>query len=594
MKKTILIIVSALLLSNLIFAQSNLSFRNQATGNALEDDLDLIYDPINLSFVKGYRLYTNLSNLNTNETLFNNSSNNDFLLGFSAKNPFVDSLWTSFLVTVDNSKQSQYLQIDSDLDGSYDLFGNGFLSDIYVGYIDNNNDDIYDYKRESNQSKDNILKNRNYSIILNNSMKLQNITLGMLLEVSKNERTSNATDFSIGSGLFLGANYNDPSYSISSTLYDLPGGELIEKWDESGDFDMKYANKLKRVLFSGMKVLPNNYEVRADMEISYRSSQDEKTSYFYGSHASFDNLNSEYVNSNTQTESVESFYESKGSRYAIGGKLRKILVESSERKYQGYWEVGAQINAGKENYLRNYSRLNTTRDYYFDGANVLATDSDDKLTYNYGYNTDGDETFLGYKINGKINMPFGERVFFGLGAFYNYSSMKRKSDYELSSVSINDYKEIDDVTTNDYIQNESRSNSSELNYEIQSNLINVPVGIEYKFDKNLKWSLRIGAIYNHYSQTLKNATQVKSSDPSIIEKEYGNGSIDIDISNNEYNSTSQKREDSFNTTFYTYGLGYNPTENLQIDLISFFGTNNNSVFDADFFRSLRISAVIKF
>ena len=56
------------------------SFRNIALGTIIDDDLDLVKDPIELKFVEGSRLYTNLSNLvNSHEEILANNSFNTCL-----------------------------------------------------------------------------------------------------------------------------------------------------------------------------------------------------------------------------------------------------------------------------------------------------------------------------------------------------------------------------------------------------------------------------------------------------------------------------------------------------------------------------------
>ena len=102
MKKIILL--TSLILFGLLFAETA-SFRNLATGTAIDDDLDLIYDPINLNFVSGSRLYTNLSNIiNSGERILDNNSLDQYLIGFSVQNPFVENLKHSILIEFANSK----------------------------------------------------------------------------------------------------------------------------------------------------------------------------------------------------------------------------------------------------------------------------------------------------------------------------------------------------------------------------------------------------------------------------------------------------------------------------------------------------------
>ena len=53
--------------SSLIHSQNLISYRGLALGNIISDDLDLVYDPIELQFIEGVRVYTNLSNATSGE-----------------------------------------------------------------------------------------------------------------------------------------------------------------------------------------------------------------------------------------------------------------------------------------------------------------------------------------------------------------------------------------------------------------------------------------------------------------------------------------------------------------------------------------------
>jgi hypothetical protein len=69
---------------------------------------------------------------------------------------------------------------------------------------------------------------------------------------------------------------------------------------------------------------------------------------------------------------------------------------------------------------------------------------------------------------------------------------------------------------------------------------------------------------------------------------------DTSYIDNIYESISEHTRTTFSSTVFTYGLGYNPMENLQIDLLGFLGTSDNSFFDTSFYRNLRLSFTLKF
>ena len=72
-----------------VIHSQNWSHIGLALGSIIADDLDLIYDPIELQFVEGIRVYTNLSNATSGEEkLFGNFQMIDFSLVFQLKDLF--------------------------------------------------------------------------------------------------------------------------------------------------------------------------------------------------------------------------------------------------------------------------------------------------------------------------------------------------------------------------------------------------------------------------------------------------------------------------------------------------------------------------
>ena len=72
-----------------IYSQNMVSYRGLSLGNIIADDLDLIYDPIELQFVEGVRVYTNLSNATSGEEkLFVILQMINFFLVFQLKDLF--------------------------------------------------------------------------------------------------------------------------------------------------------------------------------------------------------------------------------------------------------------------------------------------------------------------------------------------------------------------------------------------------------------------------------------------------------------------------------------------------------------------------
>ena len=181
--------------------QSEFDFISRLTlGNVIADDLDLIYDPIDLQFVEGVRVYTNLSNATSGEEkLFGNISDDQFLFGISAEGPFLNFIHHSFLIKFQKSEIPNSISIDSDLDGYNDFYGTGSLTNEYNAFYDSNEDGIFDLRQIISQNKSDIIKNDDYSFILNNSFELLVFSMGIKLSIGDLENSGNTSSVPLGS-----------------------------------------------------------------------------------------------------------------------------------------------------------------------------------------------------------------------------------------------------------------------------------------------------------------------------------------------------------------------------------------------------------
>ena len=96
-----------------------------------------------------------------------------------------------------------------------------------------------------------------------------------------------------------------------------------------------------------------------------------------------------------------------------------------------------------------------------------------------------------------------------------------------------------------------------------------------------------------YSQTIKDRKEITDSEPYTWIKEYSDGVTETNVYNDFFESTDQTTKETTSSTFFTYGLGYNPLDNLQIDLLGFFNSNA-SILDTDFYKNLQLSFTLKF
>ena len=94
------------------------------------------------------------------------------------------------------------------------------------------------------------------------------------------------------------------------------------------------------------------------------------------------------------------------------------------------------------------------------------------------------------------------------------------------------------------------------------------------------------------SLEIKDTKEIKESDPFTWIKEYSDGTQEL-YKDDIYESTSEVSKTTISSTVFTYGFGFNPMNNLQIDLLGVFNSDT-SVLDTDFYKSLQISFTLKF
>ena len=579
MKKILIITVLTLLVFSMANAQLA-SFRNIALGKIVDDDLDLVNDPIELKFVEGNRLYTNLSNLvNSGEEILANNSNDSFLIGYSTKNPFIENLWNSVFIEFQKTKIPHSVWIDSDLDGNNDISGFGLLNAEFTGYYDITGDDIYDIIRQISQERSDYDEVNQVEFALNNTFDAGNFIIGAKFRYSSYSSDEDIT-----------YNMNYIYHDIVEDFDDYTENQL----DDSSDH---YLNSFFD--FQASILLPEfrGYEVRGDFKfMNHDYSSDEQINEFYREDY-FDQDIPILENFNISEEVYKNIIERPGNDFTLGTSIRKTVLKAAQRKNDGYWKIGGDITFGSYDYSVLSEMIQTDTEKYFDGLDTLFTDYLETDTDNSLMKDDGTQKRTQFSLNGKINYPFNEKVYFGLGFNYNYSILKRETDFEESFVNVYDYEILDeDSTAADYTITETYSITADRTYEQYTSSFYVPVGIEYKFTNNNKWDIRFGSVFRSTCSTINDAKEIKDVSPITTETSYGDGTIDVEIEDNTYDSTSMQRNSTNSSTNYYYGLGFRPTDNLQIDLLGFLGDpgDEEDLLDADFYKQLRLSFTLKF
>jgi len=595
MKQTILLATIFILgLSTVVNAQEPISFRSNALGGIVNDDLDLVYDPIELQFVDGIRLYTNLSNLTSNqERFFDNISDDEFLFGVSSQNPMLKFLWHSALVRFQNSETSNPVGIDTDLDGYTDIHGNGTLIDEYTAYMDSDYDGLFDLKHMFSQKKSNFTIDDSYSFILNNSFKLWILTMGVKLSMGNAAYTGNTASSSLGTGsnVLSGVGSDDPTFSRSVTthLFEYGYDDLI--FSEAGNFNSENNFSFTNLDVSAMMNILN-FEIRADVALYLNQTLSNDDDGYSGQYEYFEPEITDYDDDYSETDSYILNSDENGGGIVLGGSIRYTFDEQDERKNDGFWKVGVSADFGSYDHIGSTSSQFSSTQTYFDGLNTNDTDFGKTNSEHRSTTDNGTKKTSAFVIDGRLNIPLDENVHFGIGAILNNSTSRRNTDYTESLNSVLDF-DYTDTDYNDYLTTKTSQLSADRSFEIFRKIFACPAGLEYRTGKDNKLALRFGSIFTMTNQTINDAKQVTGSEPHITETEYGDGDVNIDFDDNIYESTSEHTRTTYSSTVFTYGLGYNPMENLQIDILGFFDYGD-SILDAGFYKDLRISLTMMF
>ena len=576
-----------------IHSQNMVSYRGLSLGNIIADDLDLIYDPIELQFVEGVRVYTNLSNATSGEEkLFGNISDDQFLFGISAEGPFLNFIHHSFLIKFQKSEIPNSISIDSDLDGYNDSYGTGSLSNEYNAFYDSNGDGIFDLRQINSQNKSDITKNDDYSFILNNSFELWFFSMGVKLSVGDFENSGNTSSVPLGSAnsVLLGANIGDPTFekSLSSFLFDI--GENNFVLTENGDFQTINKSNFSRVDVSGMFEI-GDFEIRGDASFSSDKNVSEINNMYSGQYEYFQNDSIDYEDFYSESDSYISVTEEGGSIIGYGGSLKYIFNYQDERKNDGFWKIGFSMGWGTfdydasvlSNYLNNESRYNVS---FYDENIEVETDNSTEIL------DKGTKSITSYALNSSLNIPINDDVHFGIGAIVSHNETSRITLYneEINNLLVNAFT---DTAMDNYTITENYSLVADRDHDVSETRYILPTGLEYRLGQQNQFSLRVGSIFQLSFLAIKDTKEINASEPFTRIKEYSDGTQELYMDDDIYESTSEESKTTISSTVFTYGFGFNPMNNLQIDLLGVFNSDA-SILDTDFYNSLKISFTLKF
>lgn len=578
-----------------------LSFRNQALGGTVNDHLDLVYDPIELSFVEGTHLFTNLSNVTSgNEQLFDGVSDNAYLLGVSSRNRFIPNLWSALLVSFRDSRENGPIVIDSDLDGFADIFEQGEYENLFNAFLDIDNNGLFDIEQRIRQQKSNFPRRNQAVLTLNNTILASGWTYGFRFRYGRYEDRGNqaAGVYGSGAGPLFGTTQNDPSFLLNYDVDEVGFNRALFEQDEQGDFDTANRRRFWDVSLSMMNYFQlgniEQLELRMDAGIrGERQTLDIDDSY-QGSYANYNANILAFQDSffEQQTDVTEQEDKASGFHLGLGGK--KVFQKAPERRHDGFWSVSVNYQRMELDYrMSNTGTVNRDRNL-FDGADTLLADVRSVTDSRLDIRDDGNGTAQSIALNGRINYRVGEQVVLGMAARYSYRWIDRTSEFTSSNMTDTRFEEIDNLLSNDYRLLLEESFAADRDFFLRRHQVILPVGLEYRFTESRKWALRIGAIFDYVRDRTSDRFQVTSLQPRVITRTFDDGRVDIEVVDDSFESRDSRLRSRQSSSVFTYGLGYQATEALQVDLLGFWGNSQDSdLLDTAFWRSLRLSVALR-
>jgi len=500
----------------------NNSFRNQSTSGLLEDDLDLMLgsygylDPARMSLIDGKRLYTNLSNIYTQEEeQFNPDDAGTYVIG-----------------------------------GNSDIFGYGKLGLLYSQNTNKNRDSSayeniymtetdpanpgYDFKSvEKYQYQNQSTQDEKY-YFLGWAKQVNDMKLGLAF---KREQYSYMYDY------FEAYDYNEQNMVTRQTTYN----EAYNDTTSNG-----YTESLNYLGGSVWKPLNDKADISLRLAVGFGGGKNiDEYDYKYDDGIPGGDSYNETEDHNYTTE-YSGFAFSGGGAY-----VRKWSDKVDTRLDLQYSHMSSKPKSGttwEENY--HDQNLSLTSDYYDEGYTGTLE----------GSAADND---IDFRMVTKARM---DKAVFALGFGLSTGNSDQTHTIDEANTSVYRYSDQNtDTLPTSYVQTSTWKEQWEYMYTTSYLSFSFPVCVE--FDLTKKIVFRLGArhqIYN-YDYT-DNQTLTGGSDKTTIVTRYGNGYTTTTYSPDpldEQTGYSHTYNYRGSYTDYTYGAGWKVTENLQLDFMGF-------------------------
>jgi len=571
MRKTLLLLIFVISIV-FCFAQEFNSFRYLSTSGALDGDVEYAFDPLDLNYLSGTRLYSGLSNFSGNDNIFMNSGDNYLLLGTSTDKTFLKKLKAALLFKYYDNEEPLTINCYPNPYDEYPTTDWGRVEYTWQNYSDTNGNELYDNYEYVHQKYENVDKNKgtDFSLVLSHPMGEKSVLGYKLCYLYSRESNTYAQDD------ILSLLSSAPTLEYTSTTYTLPEMDpTVEEETSSsnilGDFDTKDTNSTFRNQLGYLTKL-NAWEFSGTFTLDYlnncletEDSASEVT--IYNSDIS-DKANAYRKNTN----------EENGMFNQINGRIRYFLVSDDDPFHTGYISCG--LGFGLKNLNVKQKELyneNEEDPYYYSSKNFSAS---------------GDLTGINFSANTRLNYPLNNKTFIGTGLFYTLQNDDLKGDYTYQISKKASFFNYDGSWN--YTINQISKSAGKVEQEETVKIFRAPVGLEYWFTNNMKWAMRFGTIFTHTVEIFKESFAPNLIEPTLTECTYANGETASQLNDNTSLKESHSTKYSTSKTDFSYGICFKANDNLQIDLLTMFDNNDLELWNTNFLRNLKLSFTVIF
>lgn len=520
------------------------SFRYQSTANLFEDDYDLLFDPARIPLISGSGVYTNLSNLVSNqEEQFGNHSENFLLVGAST-----DLFKIYPGVVLDKYHNKMALPTGLFGRGSNEEWLDTLRGDaktVETDWEDQDNNGSYDHRvTEVNERKAwDESKDIDYYIGL--GFKTNDLRLGISFF---NTSTCNT--------------FTNPYYNW---IYDRRDSSLVSsaltyRVNDTFAGPDKYKTDAKRVALSGWYDMAKlSFGVMLGFTPISRDSEYIHTGTTYENRSPANPSILDYYKT-TMLDSFKKPYT--GAYIPIGLTLFAYPKENIEsRFYLNFFTNSEKLGDNAASYMHNT----------VDSTGLPGRALEDELSsHKYLGNLNGKgidfRTTQLFKVTERFDLGFGLE----LGTRDWYDSTVDKLSYSR----VYEFNNGDTIHGHeDYriITNSSQDWVTKISGKATT--FTLPVGFDFRLVPSL--SLRLGAIYSITCTDVTTTGLLGAFEPTFTRTEYGDSTFSETVEpTSEIQATSETISRSENDTYFTYGVGFNPIKNLQIDIMGFRNLTN--------------------